>query len=307
MPNIALDQITVGGPCKIVDGGVSIYFEKEVVITPKPTWRGLPSAVAGEEDDTLVDLVYEITGTPMAVWTAPWRGVLLPATLHSFLSTGARLIGAVNRTVSVIGSDSNGFDFTRAILTKMPGIGMGLGLSLYDSCTWTAFIGQGNALTDANAFYVPNGTAWSQADYPLTHEEEMFTAAWGANAGFTNLFSEGGFKLAHESKLDPVKQGNVTVDMRVNGYRAMTSFLPQQPTTAQLKAALAMDGAGGGLGSRRSANAADLVIAGSAATITHKSCAPRTGKFVFDNKQNRHGEFQFVTAQAQPGTRLVFA
>ena len=307
MPTIVLDQITVGVPCKIIDSTYSIYFEGGVKITPKPTWRALPSSVAGEQDDTLVDLVYEITGTPMAVWTANYRTVLLPAALHGFSTTGSRLIGAVNRTVSVVGSDSNGFDFTRAILTKMPEVNLGLGLSLFGECTWTAYIGQGNALTDPNAFYIPNTTAWSQADYPTTHEEEMFTGAWGAVTGFSNMFSEAGFKLTHESKLDPVKQGNVTVDHRINGYRGMMAFLPQQPTTAQLKAALAMDGTGGGLGTRRSANAADLVVSGgSGASVTLKSSAPRTGTFIFDNKVNRHGEFSFVTALTVPGTRLVF-
>jgi hypothetical protein len=108
-------------------------------------------------------------------------------------------------------------------------------------------------------------------------------------------------------KLDPVKQGNVTVDHKVNGYRGMMAFTPQQPTTAQLLAALAYQGAGGGLGTRRSSNAADLVINGAAATVTLKNSAPRTGIFNFDNKLNRHGEFTFVTALKVPGTRLVFA
>ena len=174
--------------------------------------------------------------------------------------------------------------------------------------TWTAFIGHGKALNAADAFYALQTTAWSQADYPTSNEEEMFTAAWGAVTGFTSMFAENGFKLAHELKLDPVKQGNVTVDYRINGYRGMVSFLPQQPTTTQLLSALTYQGTGGGPGARRSSNAADLVITGaSTASVTLKNCAPRTGSFVFDNKQNRHGEFAFVTALTAPGSRLVFA
>lgn len=307
MPNIALDQITVGGPCKIVDNAISFYFEHGVKITPKANWRALQSDVAGEQDDTLVDLVYEISGTPKAVWDANRRSILLPNNLFNWATAGARLIGALNRTVSVVGSDNSGFDFTRAILTKPPELNLGLGLSLYGPATWTAYIGQGKALNDAAAFYIQNTTAWSQADYPLVNEEEMFTATWTGNAGFNQIFAETGFKLAHELKLDAVKQGNVTVDHKVNGYRGMFSLTPQQPTTAQLLAALAYQGAGGGLGTRRSSNAADLVVMGSAATVTLKSCAPRTGVFNFDSKLNRHGEFNFVTALTVPGTRLVFA
>lgn len=119
MPTLALDQITIGGPCKIVDATYSIYFEKEVKITPKPVWRDIASIVAGDGDDqTLVDLTYEITGTPKAVWDSNRRSVLLPSALHSFSVTGASLIGSSNRAVSVNGADANGFTFTRCILTK---------------------------------------------------------------------------------------------------------------------------------------------------------------------------------------------
>jgi len=91
----------------------------------------------------------------------------------------------------------------------------------------------------------------------------MCTAAWGAVTGFTAMFAEEGFQLSHELKLDEVKQGNVTVDHKVNGYRGMVDFLPQQPTTTQLLTALKLQGSGGGIGIRRSSNKADLVVAGS--------------------------------------------
>lgn len=306
MPTIDLTSINVGGPCKITDNAIVFYFEGGVVIEPQAQLRGIPSALAGEDDDVLVDLFYKIRGQPKAIWTSNSRSILLPSALHSFSAAGARLIGAANRALTVNGSDANGFTFTRAQLTKMPDLNLGVGMSLYGEAEWTAFIGHGKSLVDADAFYALNTTAWSQADYPTTHLEEVFTAAWGAVTGFTAMFAETGFKLTHELKLDPVKQGNVTVDYRVNGYRGMVSFNPQQPTTAQLKSALALDNTAGGIGARRSANAADLVITGASGSVTLKGCAPRTGKFVFDNKENRHGEFAFVNALTTPGTRLSF-
>ncbi|MDE2098233.1 MAG: hypothetical protein KGL39_13340 [Patescibacteria group bacterium] len=291
----------------MTDNTQVIYFDGPVKITPQATWRAIPSSVFGEADDVLVDLTYKITGTPKSVWTAGVRGILLPDALLNFSAAGAPLIGAANRAVTVNGADANGFSFTRCILSKPPEVYFGLGAGLYSECEWTAFIGQGKALTDADAFYTLNTTAWSAADYPTTHQEQMCTAAWGAVTGFSTMFAEEGFKLTHELKLNPIKQGNVTVDQKVESYRGMIAFLPQQPTTAQLKAALAMDSAGGGLGSRRSANAADLVVAGTGISATLKGCAPRTGTFVFDNKLNRHGEFSFITALTAPGTRLVFS
>lgn len=307
MPTIALDQIDIGGPCKITDNSQVIYFDGPVKITPQPTWRALPSAIGGEHDDVLVDLVYKITGTPKSIWTSGVRGILLPALLHSFTAAGARLVGTGNRAVTVNGSDANGFTFTRCQLTKMPDVYLGLGKGLYGECEWTAFIGQGKALTDADAFYSLNTTAWSAADFPTTHQEQMCTGAWGAVTGFTSMFAEEGFQLTHELKLDEVKQGNVLVDYKVNGYRGMIDFLPQQPTTAQLLSALSLQGASAGIGVRRSSNTANLVVAGSGISLTLNSAAPRTGDFVFDNKLNRHGGFKFVTAATAPGTRLTFA
>ena len=306
MPTIALDQITIGGPCKLTDNSQAIYFDGPVRITPQATWRAIPSAVGGEHDDVLVDLTYKIAGTPKSVWSSGVRGILLPDTLLNWSTAGAALLGTTNNSVTVNGSDANGFTFTRAKLTKPPGVFLGLGAALYDEAEWTAFIGQGKALTDADAFYSLNTTAWSQSDYPTAHQEQMCTAAWGAVTGWTALFSEAGFKLAHELKLNPVKQGGVTVDMKVESYRGMISFTPQQPTTAQLKTALAMD-TGGGLGVRRSGNAADFVVSGTGIGVTLKSAGLRSGSFLFDNKMNRHGEFAMVTALTTPGTRLAWS
>jgi hypothetical protein len=45
MPTVALGQIDVGGPCKISDNGVVIYFADGVTIKPEPVWRAISSAV----------------------------------------------------------------------------------------------------------------------------------------------------------------------------------------------------------------------------------------------------------------------
>jgi hypothetical protein len=126
-------------------------------------------------------------------------------------------------------------------------------------------------------------------------------------SGWDTVFAEDGFALSHEFGTSPVKQGNMTVDYRIQKYRAMMSFLPEQPTTTQLLAALGFQGGSGGVGMRRSANAADFVVAGTGFSLTVKSAGLNKGLFVFDSKANRPGEFGMITAQTQPGTRLVLA
>lgn len=307
MPAINLSSIDVGGPCKLSDNGSIIYFDAGVKITPQPVWRQIESAVAGQQDDVLVDLTYKITGTPRSVWNPTYQGVLLPAALTNWSNTGARLIGAVNRPVSILGVDSNGFDFTRAILTKMPDVNLGLGTELYGEAEWTAFIGDGSALTDDDAFYTQNTTAWDQSDYPTTHQEALCTAAWGGVSGWDTVFAEKGFKLTHELQLDKVTQGNVTVDLRVNKYRGMISFTPEEPTTAELLAALGFQGSGAGIGMRRSSNTNNFVVTGASISVTLNSAGLNKGEFIFDNKANRHGEFAMITALTTPGTRLALA
>src|SRR4051812_2678453 len=104
-----LSQIDVGGPCKLNDNGVVLYFEDGVKITPTPSYRDIPSDVGGEQDMTLVDLVYKITGRPKAVWNSTYRGALLPDAFINWTTAGGLLCGSSNRTVTVLGSDAKGF------------------------------------------------------------------------------------------------------------------------------------------------------------------------------------------------------
>jgi hypothetical protein len=314
MATTALDKIDIGGPCKVVDATVSIYFEEGVKLTPQPKYRGIASSVAGEGDGVLTDLVWTITGRPKAIWTAAYRKVLLPnatdgsaVDYFNWACSGQRLCGSANRAVSIVGSDSNGFDMVRCCLTKPANVFGGVGKPLYDEVEWTAFIGQGKALNDAGAFMTANTTAWSQADYPTGHQEQVCTGAWGAVAGWDTVWAEDGFKLTHELGLADVKSGAITVDKRITKYRAMFGFLPQEPTSAQLVTALNLQNTGGGIGARQSAMAYDFIMSGAGMSITGKSMGLNKGGFVFDNKANRPGEFGMITALPTPGDRLVFA
>lgn len=306
MPNPApIDSslIVIGGPCKITDVATVIYFEGDVVLEPKPVYRPVPNSITGENDDTVVDQVFSIRGVPKAVWTAGYRGVLLPDAYYNYAAAGGRLVGAANRAVTILGSDGDQYAFTRAAITKMPDLFLGLGESLYSEAEWSGFIGQGKNLTDADAFYVKTANvAWNSADYPATNQEALCSAAWGAAAGWGTVFAEKGFKLTHEFKTNPIKQGNVTVDHKIESYRGRVGFVAQGPTASELEAAMILP-----IGARRSSNANDFIISGSGISVTLKSAGVDKSQFHFDNKMNRLGEIELVNALAAPGTRLVFA
>jgi hypothetical protein len=303
MPTSNFSQITVGGPCKINDNGTVIYSEGNVTLTPKPKYRDVPSSLTTKDDQILIDLQYEIDFTPKSIWTAAYRSALLPSAYTNFTAGGARIIGAANRPVTITAQDGEQWVATRAALTKMPNVYFGLGKSLYSACQYTAFLGNGNALTDANAFMVQStGVTWDQSDFPAGHQEAECQAIWGAVTGYAGMFAQEGFQLQHEPEMADVKQGNILVDKRIVGYRGMITFKPEGPTTTQLAGQFP-----GVIGSRLSASANDFVITGSGISGTLKSAMPYRGKFNFDNKLLRHDEFAFVTALTQPGVRLAFS
>lgn len=303
-----LSLINIGGPCKITDNATVIYSEGDVQLVPNPVYRDIPSSVGGVNDSVLVDLTWTVKFTPKSVYTAAYRAALVPSALTNFTATGSRLLGAANRSVTILGADGEQYLLARAALTKMPEMYMGLGNSLWGDCEYTAFIKTAAAPADADAFYTATtGVTWSQTDFPTEHQEALCTGAWGAVTGWTTVYAEEGFKLSHELKLEPVKQGNITVDMRVAGYRGMISFKPQGPTSAQLLTGLGLQGTSRGIGTRLSAGAANFVVTGSGLSCTLAGAALNKGSFVFDSKLNRHGEIGMITAITTPGTRLTLA
>jgi len=304
MPTTDFSKITVGGPCKITDVSQVIYTEGNVTITPKPVYRDIPSSLTTKDDQILIGLTYEIDYTPKSIWSAGYRSSLLPSAYTNFSTGGARIIGAANRAVTILGADGEQHVFTRAALTKMPNVFFGLGKSLYGPAQHTAFLGSGKALTDADAFVVQTtGASWDQSDFPTGHQEAECQATWGAPVtGFGSMFAQEGFELQHEMEWADVKQGNILVDKRITGYRGMMVFKPEGPTTAQLIGQFP-----GVIGTRLSATAADLVVTGSGISGTLKSCTPFRGKYNFDHKLLRHDEFAFVTALATPGARLALS
>ena len=82
----------------------------------------------------------------------------------------------------------------------------------------------------------------------------------------------------------------------------MIKFKPQEPTSAQLLAALSPV-----IGTRLSSNANAAVVTGSGISVTLASASVFTGQYAFDNKLNRHQEWGMITSLTAPGTRLTLA
>lgn len=309
-PALDLTLINVGGPCKLTLGSTVIYTEGNVQLEPTFNNRAIPSAVTGDHDDVTVDLTWKIRFTPKSVWSSDYRAALIPSAYYSATLAGTRLIGATTKNLTVTGSDGEQFIFARAAITRLPELYLGLGASLWGEVEMTAFIGDGKTPDEEEAFFqYDTGITWSQSDFPTAHQEGLCKLAWGAVTGWTSVFSEDGFRLTHELKLEPVKQGNITVDMKIMSYRGMLGFRPQGPTTAQLNTAAgtAVVGGGAGIGSRLSGRAHDAVVTGNGISVTLKNASVHRGRFNFDNKLNRHDEWGMITALTSPIARLVLA
>lgn len=295
-----------GGPGKITDVDGVIHVEGPIVVTPKPVYRDNMSAVGGKGPKVLVDLTVEIAFTPMPVWNSTYRGVLFPTAFYNFTAIGGRMVGTSNRAVSIQGTDAQGFTFTRARLTKMPDIYLGLGKPLYGPAVITAYIGTGKALSDADAFGAVNTTAWDQSDFPTAWQEAQCQLALGILTGWDTVNAEDGFQLTHELESEAAKMGQITVDQRIQAYRAKIEFRPEQPTTAQLLANM-VGGNIGVIGTRTSANNNSAVITGSGISVTAANMAIEESSLMWDAKSQRHGPVTLRTAQITPATRLTLA
>ena len=295
-------SITIGGPCKVTIGSTVFYTEGNAQLEPVFNLRDIPSSAGGEQDKIATDLHWKLSFTPKSVYSATIAGVLIPSSYTNFTVAGGRMIGAANVAVTVLGADGDQYVLTRAGVTKMPDVWFGLGKSIWGPVEVTAYLGTGDTFAGATSYFTyTTGVSWSQSDFPTGHQEAECTLAWGSVTGWDTVFAEDGFQLTHELKTEPIKQGNVVIDQKILSYRAMLKFKPQEPTSAQLLAALPT------VGVRLSANANNAVLTGAGITFTGANMALYTGHYNFDNKLNRHGEWGLITSLTTPGTRLTFA
>jgi len=132
-------------------------------------------------------------------------------------------------------------------------------------------------------------------------QAQAWSGAWGTRTGFTAIVPQDFWEVSCNLKLDPVKPGGRTLDMKVTGAEWMAKCRPLGPTTAQMLTELGLQGTGAVQGRRLeilgdATTAPDLTLTGPASkSVILNQAALVSAGYVFGDKELEAGEIGFVT------------
>lgn len=329
-------QTYYAGPGKVYFNGLSILPDGEngqlrSMLTEKKTDRG--SAMYGQHLSTLDDQMIETSLTPFDQWALlptlfpAWLGVTTAAGSGTWSAggTGALKIGTNPFDPANAGTKFGSDIWTpdgrlyapyRSAITKVPGMKLGVGQSLFEEMTLTSLLTlpgdanpnqlfPSNAITESGAAD-PDSTGFSP-DFVNGH----WSASWGAITGFTGMEAEDFFQIVPDVKYQPFTVGKVTRIFKLVNSRFMVKARLVGPTQTQIIGKIAAHTAGTQL---TEGSATDLVLTHTptSKTITLKNCEIFGSGFEFGGTKLGTGETGFVTSltgwtAGQPGPLMIFS
>jgi hypothetical protein len=302
----------VGGPSKLTRSGSTLFTAEDFTLNPRVTWRDKLTSVHGRVDATRDDQVMEVSIIPAGVWA--YRTVLFPylgtATAGTEKQRGHRIFGTPDVPLVINSFDGELFTLHSAAITKMPDIILGPQDNLFGSCTFTALVKDATEPEAANSFYTIAAAAYSDATFnPNAIIKQRYAAAWSGKTGFTAFQAKDRWVIQCEMAVQPITVQGYTREMAIESMKFMAKCIPVGPTSAEIDAALAMQGAGATEGSRLSLGAADLTITGTGVSVTLKNACLREAGYVFGGVALRNGELGWETtigfATGVPVSQLI--
>ncbi|MEM0966096.1 MAG: hypothetical protein AAGJ81_08120 [Verrucomicrobiota bacterium] len=265
----------IAGPAYVGFDGISIYTEEDIEVSVTKETRDHSVRGFGTIDDTLLDVMAEITVMP-AQWVDAHNLIY-----YSCLSAaiGSRIFGDVDKPI-VIQSMTEGkrYTYARGAITTPPPLGLGVEKDLIGSLTLTALKGNATELSAANSIVALSDTAFTDTSF---NEEALihvpYSVAWGASP-FNDIETEDGVDVTFDLSLEPVKTDKGgTIDMRVTDLRASATLIPVNLSHANLLEFGKMQGTGVARGTKMGrAFGRDLVMDGGsgAPKVTLKRAIP---------------------------------
>lgn len=306
----------ISGPAKIVRSGSTFFSSDNPQINWRPSLADVATAVHGQVDQTVDDVIVEATFTPAGVFA--YRSVL-----HPFLGTtsggteksrGFDIFTSSDVPTVITGTDGAVYTLIASAVTRPPDLYLGPTRELWGPVTITGVIGNSLQPTAADAFMSVGSTTYSDSTFdPTAIVKQAYSAAWGAVTGFTALVAQDFWTISTEINLSPVRVAGYTRTMKLESIRFMAKCVPLGPTATELEAALKFQGGstGYGEGHRRSRTAADLVITGTGIVATLKNAAFVSAGYRFGGSELRLGEIGFVSTIAfssgVPASQLILA
>jgi len=292
-----IDRSTlVAGPAKLVWGAGTFFSQSDIVIAIEPTLNPVETSVHGVIDQAVTDMMVKVTARLWGAWEN--LTILFPASVLQ-PTIGTDIYGTSDVTLTINGRDGNQLLMANAQMTKVSNLFLGVNEQSFSAdVEWTCLIKNNTNPEAANAFWTTSAVAFADATFAKTnYKQQRFTAAWGAQAGFTAFQAQKGWTIDWALDLVPRKVDAVgTVGMKIVGFQGTARCIPLTPSIDNIAAAIALQGVSG-LGRLISSVAsADLVITGAAAqTITLRKAGMTKSGLVYGSEPERQGETEWMS------------
>lgn len=301
MANVVL-PIIIQGPAYITHGGVTLFTQQDVTVTPNiASWN--PASSYGPLGERFISRSYTITATPVGQLNATLIEYLYAAHLAPGDAVGHSIIPLSNDAL-VINSiaEMKKYTYHRAGLSRPPNLVLSPAATAFGPAEWTALI-DGGVQPENAAAYKTNEEVLASVATSFEESEivtDIYSAALGARSSpFNAMGSMDGFTLEFPFNLAPVTAGDVGVaDIFLAGLSLAARFIPSNLSEANLDTLLAVQNTGAVLPGQSFAKASeDLVITGTQSgwVFTAKQVGAKedSGR-IYQTGQHRHRGLVFA-------------
>lgn len=292
-----------GAPGKLFFGAGTFWSgDSNITLNAKVVTKDIVSSMFGRLSACVIDGEIKLSMTPLGLWAS--MAVLFP-TYCTSPTQGARIFGDTDVPAKAWLTGGNLYTLTAAAITKPPTLKLGPDVELFGDLEITGLIGSGiTPETASSMIAITTAQADPGAAFAMTNYiKGDWTGVWGARTGFTAIVPQDFWEVECQLKLDPVKIGGRTLDMKVTGVQWMAKCKPVGPTMDQILTELGIQGTGAVQGRRLdklpdASAAPDLTLTGpSSKSIVLNQASLVSAGFVFGDKILEAGEIGFVTTQ----------
>lgn len=289
----------IAGPAKYVFGAAAWYNKNPAEIKIEQETINIAPDALGKLDERVIEVEAKLSVVPEGRWNADLIAALHP---HTNATIGSNIFTDTDVPLAVHASDGALHTIVSAAVTKQPNIRFSVKETLVEAVEITGLRGNDKAWSDANGIYtVAGGSTFADAGWtgPALIKTQPYFLTWGAVAGFSAIDTEEGFTFETTLELQPMGTdalGRMTYKFKSLG--AMVRFMPVGPTSAQILAAMNIQG-GSAVRGQSLSSGEQLTIVG-ADTVTYLTipdCGLKSAGYRFGSTTLRHGEIGIVAVR----------
>ncbi len=301
------------GPAKYTFRGATFFSKEDVTISHEKETFEVNTSVHGKVDERAIEHVVKASITPEGRFTQeilnalilPYTNMTLGTSVVGYTTSGFGVITATNSNTDFplvcSGADGEKHTFRAAYVSKPPDIILSATKTMLGQIEMTGIRGNDMDWEDEDGIYIhASGGEVADATFdPADILVQPYTAAWGAIAGFDSFETEDGFTISFNPTFKNITTDTAgTLNVVLEKMEVMAKCVPIGPTSAEITAAFAYQGAGNARGHSLAAKGDTLIITGGGTDVCNiANAALKTGGFRFGATVLRQNEVGFVAAR----------